>query len=70
MTLRQMVARLAEAGFDAVLLELPRPPYETYVCRVVCPGLEVEPSALTGRRLAAAIAATGGGAWSTQEGSP
>jgi ribosomal protein S12 methylthiotransferase accessory factor len=61
-TLKEMVARLSAVGLDPLALDISRPRYGTSVYRVVCPGLEVEPSAFVGRRLAAAIAETGGGA--------
>jgi ribosomal protein S12 methylthiotransferase accessory factor len=56
-----LVARLAAGGFDALLLPLTRPGLGVPVCRVLCPGLELEPAAVAGPRLAAMIAKTGGG---------
>ncbi len=56
-----LVAALAARGFDPLLLPLTRPALGVPVCRVLCPGLEMEPSASVGPRLAAMIAKTGGG---------
>jgi ribosomal protein S12 methylthiotransferase accessory factor len=64
-TPRQLLEPLAAAGFDPLVLDLSRARYGTNLCRVVCPGLEIEPSALVGPRLAAAIAETGGGVMHT-----
>jgi ribosomal protein S12 methylthiotransferase accessory factor len=56
-----LVAALAARGFDALLLPLTRPALGVPVCRMLCPGLEVEPAAAVGPRLAAMITETGGG---------
>jgi ribosomal protein S12 methylthiotransferase accessory factor len=56
-----LVARLSAQGFDPLLLPLTRPELGVPVCRILCPGLELEPAATAGPRLAAMIAKTGGG---------
>lgn len=56
-----LVATLAARGFDPLLLPLTRPELGVPVCRLLCPGLEVEPAAAVGPRLAAMIVETGGG---------
>ncbi len=56
-----LVAALAARGLDVLLLPLTRPSLGVPVCRLLCPGLEVEPAETIGPRLAAMIAETGGG---------
>ena len=47
---------------DMFGVELTRPALGIPVMRIVCPGLEQEPSSVTGARLHAEITRTGGGA--------
>jgi ribosomal protein S12 methylthiotransferase accessory factor len=60
--LRDVLARLAEAGIEAFQLDLTRPEFQVPVVRVVAPGLQGEPSTIVGERLARAMDDTGGGA--------
>jgi ribosomal protein S12 methylthiotransferase accessory factor len=56
-----IASRLAAAGIAAFRIDLTRPAFGIPVVRVIAPGLQIEPSQLTSRRLANAIALTGGG---------
>lgn len=56
-----LVSRLAGAGIAAFRIDLTRPAFGVPVVRVIAPGLQIEPSQVTSRRLANARAATGGG---------
>ncbi len=56
-----LVQRLEARGIAVALVDLTRPAFGVPVVRVLCPGLEKEPSAQMGPRLRAAIAETGGG---------
>jgi ribosomal protein S12 methylthiotransferase accessory factor len=60
--LRTVQDRLAVAGVAAYRMTLTRPQFEVPVVRVVAPGLQAEPCAIVGERLARAMAETGGGA--------
>jgi ribosomal protein S12 methylthiotransferase accessory factor len=60
-SLRALVRRLDARGFAPLLLDLTRPALGVPAVRVLCPGLEVEPSARCGDRLRAAREETGGG---------
>ncbi|GAA0604303.1 hypothetical protein GCM10009416_47390 [Craurococcus roseus] len=60
-TLRAVLDRLARLGLEVLTLDLTRARFGVPVMRVLCPGLEREPSSTAGPRLAAALAATGGG---------
>ena len=60
-SLARLVARLGAQGLHPLLLPLTRPSLAVPCCRVVCPGLEVEPARLIGPRLQAAMVETGGG---------
>jgi len=55
-----LVDRLAAQGLVPVAVDLTRPFLAIPVIRVICPGLEQEPSLHIGSRLAAQIARTGG----------
>jgi ribosomal protein S12 methylthiotransferase accessory factor len=59
--LRSVLARLAEHGIDAYLLDLTRPQFQVPVARILAPGLQIEPGIVISDRLAQAIAETGGG---------
>lgn len=59
--LSAVLGRLGRLGLEALTLDLTRARFGIPVMRVLCPGLEREPSTAAGPRLAAAIAATGGG---------
>jgi len=59
--LASMAQRLASLGFDPVVVDITRARFNIPVMRLLCPGLEQEPSALCGERLCAAIDETGGG---------
>ncbi len=59
--LARLVGLLVAQGLQPLLLDLTRPGFGVPVCRVLCPGLEAEPSGLAGPRLRASIAKTGGG---------
>lgn len=56
-----VVRRLAERGLYPSVIDQTRARFGVPVARVVCPGLEQDPSMLIGERLRAAIAETGGG---------
>ena len=56
-----VASRLAAAGIAAFRIDLTRPVFGIPVVRIIAPGLQIEPSQLTSRRLANAIALTGGG---------
>jgi ribosomal protein S12 methylthiotransferase accessory factor len=60
-SLSKLVDHLASHGFPSFAVDLTRPIFGIPVVRVLCPGLEKEPSSLAGERLRAAIDATGGG---------
>ena len=62
-----LVQRLESRGIAAAMVDLTRPEFGVPVVRVLCPGLEKEPSTQIGPRLHAAIAATGGGAVHTHD---
>lgn len=59
--LARLVATLGARGLEPLLLPLTRPELGIPACRLLCPGLEVEPAATIGPRLAAMVAETGGG---------
>jgi ribosomal protein S12 methylthiotransferase accessory factor len=59
--LESVTRRLASLGFDPVVVDITRPRFSIPVMRLLCPGLEQEPSPLRGERLRAAIDETGGG---------
>lgn len=59
--LRDIPRRLAEAGIAAYWLPLTRPAFQVPVVRVLAPGLQADPCAIAGERLARAVADTGGG---------
>lgn len=56
-----VVDRLVHRGLQPCAVDLTRPELGIPVARVICPGLEQEPSTLVGSRLGAAMAETGGG---------
>ncbi len=60
-TLADLVARLRQHGHPVLAADLTRPDIAIPVAVLHVPGLDREPSARIGPRLAAAIAATGGG---------
>ncbi|HEY0185485.1 MAG TPA: YcaO-like family protein [Rhodopila sp.] len=57
-----IVAALAKHGIVACSLDLTRPRFGVPVMRVIAPGLQPEPCAIVGERLANMIKETGGGA--------
>jgi ribosomal protein S12 methylthiotransferase accessory factor len=59
--LANLVAHLASRGLPSFAVDLTRRAFDVPVVQVVCPGLEKEPSRLSGTRLHATISATGGG---------
>jgi hypothetical protein len=59
--LASVVHRLAKLGFEPLVTELTRSTFNIPVMRVLCPGLEQEPSTLRGERISAAIEDTGAG---------
>jgi ribosomal protein S12 methylthiotransferase accessory factor len=59
--LENIAQRLASLGFDPVVVDITRPRFNIPVMRLLCPGLEQEPSALCGERVRSAIDETGGG---------
>jgi ribosomal protein S12 methylthiotransferase accessory factor YcaO len=59
--LDSLVAHLSARGLPAFAVNLTRPELGVPVVRVLCPGLDREPSRLIGARLRATITATGGG---------
>ena len=64
---RALVRRLDARGLATAMVDLTRPEFGVPVVRVLCPGLEKEPSTQMGPRLHAAIAETGGGAVHTHD---
>lgn len=60
-TLRFVVERLAQMGFETFAVDLTRRAFALPVARIVVPGLQLEPSQIVGERLAAARMETGGG---------
>jgi YcaO cyclodehydratase, ATP-ad Mg2+-binding len=59
--LSQLVDQLQERGIATYAIDLTRHHFETPVARVMAPGLQLEPSAVVGPRLAQVIHETGGG---------
>ncbi|HXT81947.1 MAG TPA: YcaO-like family protein [Acetobacteraceae bacterium] len=57
---RKVTGRLLDHGIETFLLDLTRSRFGIPVVRVICPGLEKEPSRLIGSRLQSTIAHTGG----------
>ncbi len=66
-SVRHLVQRLESRGIELAMIDLTRPDFGVPVVRVLCPGLEKEPSTQMGPRLLAAIAETGGGAVHTHD---
>ncbi len=66
-SVRHLVQRLESRGIEVAMVDLTRPDFGVPVVRVLCPGLEKEPSTQMGPRLLAAIAETGGGAVHTHD---
>ena len=64
---RALVRRLEARGIAVAMVDLTRSEFGVPVVRVLCPGLEKEPSTQMGPRLHAAIAETGGGAVHTHD---
>jgi ribosomal protein S12 methylthiotransferase accessory factor len=64
---RVLVQRLESRGIATAMVDLTRPEFGVPVVRVLCPGLEKEPSTQMGPRLRAAIAETGGGTVHTHD---
>jgi ribosomal protein S12 methylthiotransferase accessory factor len=56
-----VVDRLVRGGLQPCAIDLTRPELAIPVARVMCPGLEQEPSSTVGARLRTAMAETGGG---------
>jgi ribosomal protein S12 methylthiotransferase accessory factor len=63
---QEIIGRLAERGVQLFVLDLTRPAFGVPVARVVAPVLQLEPSPITTRRLAATIEQTGGAEAHTQ----
>jgi ribosomal protein S12 methylthiotransferase accessory factor len=63
--LRAVRQRFAAAGIATYRRTLTRPEFQVPVVRVIAPGLQSEPCAIVGERLARAMAETGGGAMHT-----
>lgn len=57
--LAAILDRLSAHGLAPLVLDLTRPAFGVPVVRVLCPGLEVEPSGIAGPRLAATMADSG-----------
>jgi ribosomal protein S12 methylthiotransferase accessory factor len=64
--LASIVTQLDELGIEVFARDLRRPSFDVPAARVFAPGLQLEPSELTTRRLHAAILETGGGATYTR----
>jgi ribosomal protein S12 methylthiotransferase accessory factor len=60
--LSQLVDQLEARGIATYAIDLTRRHFETPAARVLAPGLQLEPSAIVGSRLARVIRETGGGA--------
>ena len=59
--LRALIDRFVRQGLQPCFIDQTRAGFAIPVARVICPGLEQEPSALQGARLREAISETGGG---------
>lgn len=60
-TLQRVLHALGAQGYCPMTIDLTRPRFGVPVARVICPGLQLEPSTNAGERLQAAIAENGGG---------